>query len=98
MTYAKSRQKKQKQKQKKERKTGARVHDFSSLLNIFRVLRKIILRKPLLRKIGKKRVKNSDGGRDSKECACPTCTPCEGAAPPSTPQRRRAVFKGGRHV
>ena len=49
-------------------------------------------------KTGEGRVKNRAGGGDSKECACLTCTPCEGLAAPSTPRRLIAVFKGGSHV
>lgn len=36
-------------------------------------------------KIGKGRVKRIACPKSSKACAGNTCTPCEGAAPPSTP-------------
>ena len=45
-----------------------------------------IIRFPVIsRKICKGRVKRNASQKASKECACNTCTPCEGLAAPSTP-------------
>ena len=71
-----------------------RLHALAIKNGVFR----ISLNSVISPKTGKRRVKKSAGGRDSKACACLTCTPCEGAAPPSTPQRLTAVHKGGNHV
>ena len=46
-------------------------------------------------KIRKNGVKKQETGKGSKECACNTCTSCEGAAPPSTPQRLTDFLRGG---
>jgi hypothetical protein len=50
-----------------------------------------LAQKTLLRKMGKDRVTKNRCQKGSKECAGNTCTPCEGAAPPSTLHRSITV-------
>ena len=73
-----------------------RLHALAVKNGVFR----ISLNSVISPKTSKGRVKKSAGGRDSKACAGNTCTPCEGAAPPSTPCRvaaQTAPTYGGAH-
>ena len=69
-----------KEKNKKKTGTKKRVNALINPSGLFHILWKSVLWK-----IGKGRVKRNANPKDSKVCAGNTCTPCEGAAPPSTP-------------